>query len=467
MQMLVYILFSVVFIADFTQQGLVIPKAIRLLPEIVSLLGTFAVVGLLSKNKSITLNIKYLLFFLIFAVHLLNGIVINDTPTGAIVAGLRIYLKYIPFFVLPLVYEFSEEQIQRQLKFLLTLLVFQLPVALVQKLLIAANDSGDWIRGTFATSSILSIMLISGIAILFGLYLRKRIPTYQFAIFFILLLAPAMFNETKGTLILLPIAMFVPLYFDRDEQGMKRNILPFTLAIVFVMGTFVTVYDTFWGQRYEQQGGSVVDFFTSDRLIRYLAPRSGGFVEEDKEQGPTGRIDKILISLENLQKDPVLVVGGLGMGNVTPSPVDFLSGDYEEYEKEGLVSTSIAWVLLETGILGVIFSYIFLYMVFRDSLYISGQRDLAGSIGLGWMAVICIVGLTFFYKNTIEQNGMMYVFWFYSGYVVSRRFRLEQRVTETLSREESKPVDVAVSVKPKAARVVRQDARTKWLVPRK
>ncbi len=467
MQMLLYILFSVVFISDFTQQGLVIPKAIRLLPEVVSLLGTFAVVGLVSKNKMLSLSTKYWIFFLIFAVHLLNGIVINDTPTGAIVAGLRVYLKYIPFFVLPLVYEFSEDQIQRQMKVLLTLLVFQLPIALMQKLFIATNESGDWIRGTFSTSSILSTMLISGIAILFALYLRKRIPSFQFAIFFVLLLAPAMFNETKGTLILLPIAMFVPLYFDRDEAGNKRNILPFTFAIVFVMGTFVTVYDTFWGQRYEQQGGSVVDFFTSDALIRYLAPRSGGFVEEDREQGPTGRIDKILISLANLQRDPVLVVGGLGMGNVTPSPVDFLSGDYQEYEQEGLVSTSFAYLLLETGILGVILSYIFLYMVFRDSLYISRQRDLSGALGLGWMAVVCIVGLTFFYKNTIEQNAMMYLFWFYSGCVVSRRFRLERSATEALNKEKAKPVDIAVSAKPKVARVVRQDSRTKWLVPRK
>jgi hypothetical protein len=83
------------------------------------------------------------------------------------------------------------------------------------------------------------------------------------------------------------------------------------------------------------------------------------------------------------------------------------------------------------------------------------------------MAVICIVGLTFFYKNTIEQNAMMYLFWFYSGYVVSRRFRLERSATEALNKEKAKPIDIAVSAKPKVARVVRQDSRTKWLVPRK
>ena len=469
MQILVYILFLTVFFADFTQQGVNIPKALRLMPEVISLAGTLVVVALLAKNKILSLNAKYFIFFLIFAVHLLNGIIINGTPSGAIVGGLRIYLKYIPFFLLPLVYEFSDDEIKRQMKFLLVLCVFQLPVALIQKLLIASNESGDWIRGTFATSSILSIVLISAIALLFTLYLRKQVKFFHFILFLILLILPALINETKGTLVLLPIAVFLPLIFDGHRRVEKRQMFPIALVLIFLFGGYVTVYDAFWGDRYEKQGGSVVDFFTSDRLIRYLAPRSAGYVEEDREGGPKGRIDRILISFERLEKDSVLLIGGLGLGNVTPTPVKFLSGDYEEYEEEGLVSTSFAYLLLETGLVGVILSYLFLYMVFRDALWLSKREDLAGAIGLGWMSIVCIIGVTFLYKDTIMQNVLMYLFWFYSGYLIAYRFRTrrENNAHVQIEPEALPATNIGRSFGDQKANIVRQDSRTKWLITRR
>ena len=75
---------------------------------------------------------------------------------------------------------------------------------------------------------------------------------------------------SPGTLVLLPKAVFLPLFFDRHRRVEKRKMFPIALVLVFLFGGYVVVYDTFWGDRYEQQGGSVVGFFTSDiRKIRH------------------------------------------------------------------------------------------------------------------------------------------------------------------------------------------------------
>ena len=56
-------------------------------------------------------------------------------------------------------------------------------------------------------SSMLSIFLICVVAVLMGMYLRKQITGKALAVLFLLLLIPTTINETKGTLVLLPIAL--------------------------------------------------------------------------------------------------------------------------------------------------------------------------------------------------------------------------------------------------------------------
>ncbi len=421
MRIILYILFLTTLTVDYLDKILhVIPYHLELLPEVLSVVAAILIIGQLSKTKNLNLSFKYIVIFSLLGVHMINGILINSTPVAAVVIGLRVYLKYIPFFILPMVYEIDEGQISKLLKFILVICLFQMPMAIFQRFYYARNISGDWVRGTLGTSSILSMLLIGTIAIVWAYYLKRRISIKYLVILLLILFIPTTINETKGTLVLLPIALIVPILIVRKQEGNQRSLLPLILIGTIMFGGFVTVYDTIWGARYDKYGGSVLDFFTSDRIVRYLAPRASEMVQE-KEGGPVGRIDKIAAPIKTLSKDPVLLLVGVGVGNATPSPIKSLSSaEYVHYFKENLTGTSTAFLIWELGLIGLLLSMIFLYFVFKDSKRLSERDGLEGALGLGWTAVVVLIFLSLSYKNIIPSNGLMYPFWFLSGFILSK-----------------------------------------------
>jgi hypothetical protein len=265
------------------------------------------------------------------------------------------------------------------------------------------------------------MVLISAITMVLAFYLKGRIKLKQLIILFVLLFIPTTINETKGTLILLPIALAIPLLLSSKQERKGRPIFPIILMASMMFGGFVAVYDTIWGERSERYGGSVLDFFVSDRIIRYLAPRTSQMVVKE-EGGPVGRIDKIAAPIILLSKDPVHLLVGVGVGNVTPSPLKSLAAaEYIEYFHQNLTGTSISFLIWEVGLIGLFLSLIFIYFVHKDARYLSKRTDIDGVIGLGWASITILAGLSLFYKDIIPSNGIMYPFWFFSGYIVSRR----------------------------------------------
>jgi hypothetical protein len=67
----------------------------------------------------------------------------------------------------------------------------------------------------------------------------------------------------------------------------------------------------------------------------------------------------------------------------------------------------------------------FFAMLFRDARAVSRQEGLIGGLALGWMGVIAVIAIGLFYKHIIPVNGIMYVFWFFSGTIVAARYRFE------------------------------------------
>ena len=199
----------------------------------------------------------------------------------------------------------------------------------------------------------------------------------------LLLFIPTTINETKGTLVLLPIAVMIPIWATRKQDSSRKPILPILLVAGVMFGGFVTIYDSFHGDRYEKVGGSVLDFFTSERLIRYVAPRTSEMVEE-KEGKPLGRVDKLLIPIGILSKDPVQLFVGVGIGNVTRSPIKALSSEeYAEYI--GISGMVIGAILWEFGIIGVILTFVIIvFFVYRCKAFEQKSRFVWGHrIGVG------------------------------------------------------------------------------------
>src|SRR3712207_4412661 len=135
MNLYVYVLFSAVFLSEWIVTGLGIgTRLVTWAPEIMSG-ATLLVVGMrLATDRTILVPQKYIILFSIMIVLVIVGVVANTVQSGAIFAGLRRYFRYAPIFLLPIVYQFSDDQFKQQLKFFLAIALLQLPIAVYQRM---------------------------------------------------------------------------------------------------------------------------------------------------------------------------------------------------------------------------------------------------------------------------------------------------------------------------------------------
>jgi hypothetical protein len=423
MQVLLFVLFIAVFSLDYMSRiaGIVHP-AVSLVPEALSAIATLLVLGRLVSTKRFDVHFKYLLFFFLFGLHVVNGILINETPSGSVVAGLRIYLKYLPFFFVPIVFEFTPRQMRAQFLLIAGILVLQLPMAVLQRFVLYADmATGDVVRGTLETGSFLSIVLISAIAVSLGLYLKKVISGRMFGVLLVLLFLPTTMNETKGTLILFPIACAVPLLMMEGRKLSQVVMMLGGLACgAFLLFSAIFAYTQ---SKFVGHTDDIFEFFERDRLTHYLAPRTAQLEISDDRYG---RVDVIVVAIEDISVHPLTALVGFGMGSVTKAPIDSFSGVHAEYYADiGVTETAAPVILLETGLLGVMLWLAFFAMLFRDARAVSRQDGLIGGLALGWMGVIAVIMVGFFYKHIIPVNGIMYLFWFLSGTIIAARYRVE------------------------------------------
>jgi hypothetical protein len=71
-------------------------------------------------------------------------------------------------------------------------------------------------------------------------------------------------------------------------------------------------------------------------------------------------------------------------------------------------------------------------MIFQDAKRLSRGSGLANIIGAGWLGVMPIILVSLFYKDIIPVNALMYLFWYFSGYVAARSL-IEKRSIHKVS----------------------------------
>ena len=432
MQRLIYLLIFSIFLLDFLNRYGLAPRQITWLPEILSVFALFIVLYLITKGIAINLNAAYWLIFSFLAIHVLFGLILNEVHPGAIFSGARKYLKYMPFFFLPLIYLFSDTQIKKQLQLIIFFIVFQLPVVTYQRFVQGAGgDSGDVVRGTFGTSSYLSIFLISAFSVALAFYLKGKITRPMFLGLAVVILIPTMLNETKGTLFLLPLALFIPVFFvEGGKQKFKGLIGAVVLGGVF-LSIFIPTYDYFFGQN-----RGIVEFFTEGGIAENLAPQTSGIAEEKGwAEGRMGRLDMILSPIKKIPKNPIESMFGVGMGNASTSFLGRrLAGEYA-----GEITTFMAFnnLMGEIGLLGTLLVIVLFIRVFFDALKVRTRNNITGALALGWAGVVAVLLLSIFYKNTINQNAISYLFWFLSGHIIATRVTMSSMKKKTFIRNKA------------------------------
>ncbi len=448
-----YILLLSVLIIDYMATKLhILPYSFTYLSELISAMLFIFIILRISQTRSFFLPPGYIVLFTLYLTHLIFGVIINNESPGSIFLGARIYLKLIPFFLLPAVYEFSDKQIASQLKLLLVLALVQFPIAFFQKFIqFKGKYSGDVVRGTLETSSALSILLVSVIVVLLAFYLKKRLSAKTLIAMGLLLFLPTTINETKGTLVLLPFAVFTVLFFSSGGREVKKRIASVMVITALFGFIFAGAYNIFFMADDRQRVG-IGEFLTDpDRFIKYLyrgqefnpdllIPKKGGAVlatSHVKEHENNTRLDMIAAPFSLLSNQPVKLLFGLGAGNVAPTKRVDLMGEYSYLSKVvGAGETAIGFLTWETGILGLTMFIIFIVMIFNDARRLSKYNISSGVLASGWLAVTVIFTLSLPYKNVLGFNAISFLFWYYSGYIASSYYRIRLQEHNTTNNNE-------------------------------
>jgi hypothetical protein len=421
----------VVVLEEYLVETLGLPPILKLLPELVSLVATLIVVFVGVSNRFRFVAPKYWLGFGFVALVMVSGIVVNQVGTGPTISGMRIYLRAIPFFFIPAVYYFADAQIKQQLKVLLALALLQLPIAAYQRWIVYSEGrwTGDEVSGTLLISSILSIFLISNVMILVGMRLHEGISKKAFLVASVLLLLPTTINETKGTLVLLPVGLFVALLIG-SPPGRRLRVATVTLALLVGFGAiYVPVYDFF--MKNAPWETSIVDFVTKEgKLERYMEKEGAGVGATESKS--VGRGDAMQISVDYVSRDAISLAFGLGLGSVTHSSLgDNFSGPYYQLF-EHINKMSFSTFVLEIGFLGVAVVFLLYWFIFQDALAVArNDQGLLGSISIGWAGVVAIMTFATFYKTIHTFESLSYLFWYFSGLVAARRMQLSNNGGES------------------------------------
>jgi len=138
---------------------------------IVAAASVSLVVAVVANKNWALVPLKYFVLFFGFIYVAAAGIAINSVSADTVIAGIRAYFKFVPFFLIPFAFQFSRKDYSQHFKAMLVLMVIQIPVSVGQRFFeFATLNSGDVVRGTFTTRASLSILGVSFFAMLIGLY---------------------------------------------------------------------------------------------------------------------------------------------------------------------------------------------------------------------------------------------------------------------------------------------------------
>jgi len=426
MQGFVLVIVCCVMLSDFIVVSLNLPTFLHFIPEVLSGILIIYIFIAGTRDRFRLVASKYWLVFGALSIVILCGVINGGTGSGAIITGMRFYFRALPMFFLAAVMPLTDNQLKRLLQWLLGLSLIQLPVAGYQRWIVYSEDryTGDEVRGTVLDSGILSMFLICAVLVMVGLLLKRRISVFWFTVLFFLLLLPTTINETKVTVIFLPLGLLVTLLIGA-EPGKRLRYAGLTLIALIGFGAiFVPVYDML--EEHNHYKVKLVDFFTNEQqLNNYLIAHGRNRGTGIGGTKLSGRGDAVMVPVAYLARDPVTLAFGLGIGNVSPSNLGKnFEGTYNRLFRSLLV-TSFSYFVLELGLFGVALILMLYWMIFADSMAVARlDTGLAGAIAAGWTGVTAIFVLGILYTTFYQFPSLTYLYWYLGGIICARRSAL-------------------------------------------
>lgn len=424
--------FVIIFLVRFFTNHLgVIGRIVALCIEGLAATCLLLFVMKLAQGGRLLVTTKYVALFAVFFATAMMGAVANDVQPGAVFSGLRNTMLYLPFFLVPLVYRFTQEELYQQFRWLMVLALIQLPIAAYQYITTPfMAKTLDHVAGTLLISSFLSIFLISCAAVLWSYILGGKLKPLLGGLLIAGVLAPTTINETKGTFLLLPVALMAPSVVKALHQRNYSLLFTSLLFAVFLGFSFMTAFTVFVGDE-------LANFFLEGEFMDYLysevdenTPRDWGVFNE------VGRIDAILFALKYISKDIVHLFFGYGIGNVSESFSSITLGQFPDYEHLGPHISTMSTTLWEQGLIGVGILYLGCLFVMRDAYVVAGSNSQLKELASAWVGVACVIMFAIPYKNILTADVVGILFWHFTGFIVAERVQLTIRAPRQTAPEQ-------------------------------
>lgn len=412
-----------------------LPSRSQYIPDlVVAMIGAIVVARIVLLGRVALIPLRYWLVFLGFLYVVVSGAVLNDLSPDVAFAGIRFYFKYVPLFLLPFAFEYSEKDIKRLFTIVMVLAFVQIPLAFRQRFFTYADLlSGDVVTGTTASSGGLAVLGVALLMVVLAYYFDARVTPFRAVVLGCLFLAPASLAEVKVVPIFFAIGSLAVLLTRRDRMRSSRMIGA-AFGGVLLIGSFVFVYDSLYSQT---RGGEYVDLVASkDRALdRYLlkgmdALPFRAISEQEGLVAPpvrfktddrrVGRFDSIRMPFSSLlPSEGMKLALGLGIGNTFSTFGDGARFLFVRDDLGGSMTT-ITQLIWETGVFGMLFFVATVVLVGRDSVRLSRDQGFLGTLGAAWVGVTTVVAVELVYHNMFGLPVLASLFFLFSGVVATK-----------------------------------------------
>ncbi len=397
-----YLIVVSIFFADWLVELKLIPSQISWVPELVIIL--YFMKTFLIKTRRLDPRFFQLYIPFLFVVLLSQAVNFGEEHIITILFTFRLLFRYVILFYTLQVLPLRERAVKNLIRFILILLVIQIPVAVVKLFLYGQGESAI---GTYAVSGGLysTILPLIGISLFFGLFyfLKRRTFYILVCIGFV---AFGIIGGKRGILFLVPALMiYLFLSLPRKTVSLRTRMVSYALLFV-LLAMSVWAPLAFLNTLRDDPLGYAISYETATSRDQSI-----------------GRVSTTINVFNTLASRPKAFFFGFGPGSLLESYwSEYMGRIRRDVESFGFLYgiTGFSWNAIEFGYLGAILfllPIIHLYKINRRFLLKTEDAYWkALSFGLGGITAFSIV-IHVVYGPFYRQDIPAFLLLFFGGLV--------------------------------------------------
>ncbi|BCL74672.1 capsular polysaccharide biosynthesis protein [Jeongeupia sp. HS-3] len=360
--------------------------------------------------------------FFAFAVIALLGVLINRPQLPQLIAGFKNQLPFwLVAFYLPMA-RLDDRDWSNIWRFLLVVLVCQVPLALHQHFFIAAARAvmgWDAVVGSFGgnpdaggLNAVMVLYAVVAVLLVISLYLDKKMSLRHALFYGVCAMMVILLGEVKAAFVWLPVGVLLLL-------GKRLVRKPLTLlSVLLALGLFVAVVDLtyeklYWAdvpqKGFSENAAHSVDYFFDSKLI-------------DPKTGEVSRGASIALWVNDRSLDPYARLLGNGIGSSVSGAISIGSAA-KRYAPLDIGSTGVAVLLWDYGVVGFI-CYVGIFLVAIIGIWRSKDAAVSASSSRLVVAVLFLCLFTLIYNRTlIDEPATQLLVALALGYTARKKVR--------------------------------------------